>query len=400
MLQRLKNIYHLQQAILANFFYGSPGGKIKVIGVTGTDGKTTTASLIYHILQTAGLKCALLTTVSALVDGKSYDTGFHVTTPNSFSLQKYLKKAVRAKAEYFILETTSHALDQNRVSGIPFQIGVLTNITHEHFDYHKTYQKYALAKIKLLQKAKISIINKDDSSYQLVTENLKKNKYKGKVITYGLDKTARINPKNFYFTTKLLGKFNQYNCLAAIAALKSININDQFIRQGLLTFKPPPGRQEIVYDKDFRVMVDFAHTPNSFLQILPVVKSMTKGRLIHVFGAAGLRDSGKRSAMGEASAAYSDIIILTSEDPRGEPIEKINREIIKGIKRVKNVKGKSCLEIPDRKQAIENAISLARRFDTVIITGKSHEKSMNYTGQREEPWDEFKAVNEALGNKK
>lgn len=401
MWQKTKNIYHLQQAIVANIIHGFPSRGMKIIGVTGTDGKTTTANLIYHILHEYGEKAAVISSVGAVVDGEKFDLAFHVTTPGRFAVQSYIKRAKKAGIKYIVLEITSHALDQHRVHGIHIDIGVVTNITKEHLDYHKTYEKYIMAKAKLLKKAKIAVMNKDDHSYLILKKNHLK-KYENKIITYGMKKDSDINPHIFPFQTKLLGTFNKYNCLAAISVLQSLHVPDTAIRKGLLTYVPPVGRQEIIYDKDFMVINDFAHTPNSFSVILSEVKRLTTKRLIHVFGSAAKRDKYKRPEMGKISAKYSDIIILTSEDSRDEPIESINNDILAGIKgfEISNTKDisvtkRTVFTIPDRKEAIQFAINLARKGDVVLLTGKGHEKSINY-GKGEEPWDETKIAKEAL----
>lgn len=389
MLRTLKNTYHLGKAILANSLNGFPSRGLTVIGVTGTDGKTTTSSLIYHILQESGQKVALISTVGAYIGDKQYNTGFHVTTPSSFTLQRYIKRAKKWGAKYLVLETTSHSLDQNRVWGIGYKIGVLTNISHEHLDYHKTYLEYTKAKLKLLKRAKTVVLNLDDKSFDAVRKPLR-----GKeVITYSrLNPKASFNLKRFPFTTKLLGDFNQSNSLAAISVAKKLGIADKTIKLALKSFQPPPGRQEILYDKDFKVIVDFAHTPNSFLEILRDLHRMKKGRLIHVFGSAGKRDITKRPLMGRASGKYSDVIILTAEDPRNEKVEDINRMIKRGIP-----KNKKVLEFVDREEAIKEAIRMAKKGDIIIITGKGHEESMNL-GKGEVPWSDKEAVQRSLGN--
>ncbi|MEK7450982.1 MAG: UDP-N-acetylmuramyl-tripeptide synthetase [Patescibacteria group bacterium] len=384
MWQDLKNIYHLLVALLANIYYGFPSRKFTVIGVTGTDGKTTTTSLIYHILQASGKKALMISSVGAVIDGKEYDVGFHVTTPSSFALQKFLKQASDAGLKYLVLETTSHALDQYRVFGIHFNVGVLTNITHEHLDYHKTYGEYVNTKLKLLVASDTAIVNRDDGSYAFVSKV-------SKLKTYGLKKNADINPYNFPFTTTLFGEFNKYNILAAVSVCKALGVEDSKIRSGIKSFKPPKGREDIVYKNSFSVMIDFAHTPNAFEVVLrDLRRANVKGRIIHVFGSAGARDATKRPLMGKTSAKYADILILTAEDPRKEPIEKIVNEIASGVTDAKKV-----LKIYDRKKAISEAIKMARKEDFVLITGKSHEKSMNY-GYGEELWDEYKVVKDAL----
>jgi UDP-N-acetylmuramoyl-L-alanyl-D-glutamate--2,6-diaminopimelate ligase len=399
-MQSLKNIYHLLTAILANIIYGFPSRHLTVIGVTGTDGKTTTTCLIHHILQSNGKKTAMISTVGASINNKMYDIGFHVTTPSPFGIQRYIRQAVDSGHVYLVLETTSHALDQFRVWGVKYDIGVLTNITHEHLDYHKTYDMYLSTKLKLLQQSNISIVNMDDSSYKTIHTSLtkiyattKKNivlaKSEGNlIITYSLtNQNADITLKKFPFTTHLIGAFNKQNCLAAIAATHQVGISNDAIRQAILTFQAPIGRQEVVYNKDFRVIIDFAHTPNALEKILPEVKQ-TSGKLIHVFGSAGLRDRSKRPLMGKAADKYDDIIILTAEDPRSENVQDICGQIAQGIT-------KKYTTIPDRKKAIQYAISIAQKNDTVLITGKGHEKSINY-GHGEESWNEFRIVRDAL----
>jgi UDP-N-acetylmuramoyl-L-alanyl-D-glutamate--2,6-diaminopimelate ligase len=407
MWQKTKNQYHLGQAILANIMYWFPSRRLRIIGVTGTDGKTTTASLIYHILTNSGYKASLITSVGAIINDNTSDIGYHVTTPGRFALQSYLKRSRKHGVEYVILEITSHALDQYRAFGIPIEVGVLTNVSNEHLDYHKTYEKYVAAKLKLLKKAKVAVVNKDDKSYRLIKDQLKNKK----VITYGMKKDSVINPHNFPFETKLLGKFNEYNSLAAISAALELHIPEESIKKALKSFTPPVGRQEIVYDKDFTVINDFAHTPNSFLSILPEVKKVTKNRLIHVFGAAGKRDKYKRKEMGKISSLYSNIIVLTAEDPRNETVEEINEQIMSGISDSKfgivnhgayksgeadiSENKKYVISIPDRKEAINFAVSIARKGDVVLLTGKGHEKSINY-GKGEESWNESKEALEAV----
>lgn len=385
MWQKIKNIYHLFQAILANILFRFPARSLKVIGVTGTDGKTTTATIIASILKEAGFKTSYLTSIEAEIAGEKEDTGFHVTTPSSFSLQKFLRKAVRMGSEYFVLETTSHAIDQNRIWGIPIHAGVLTNVSNEHLDYHKTYENYLRTKEKLLKKSKFAVVNRDDKSFKLLNLAGKK------VITYGFTKTSDVNPKNFPFETKLLGDFNIYNALAAIAVCQELGIGKTSIKSALLKFSKPKGRMEEVYDKSFKVIIDFAHTPAAFDAILSALRPEVSGKIIHVFGSAGERDKAKRPLMGKASSKFADIIILTSEDPRSEDPLIIAEEIERGVKSEKA----KVVKIIDRGQAIKEAIRIAQKGDLVLITGKGHEVSMNM-GKGEEPWDEFEMVNQAI----
>lgn len=393
MWQDIKNLYHLFMAVLANTWYGFPSRKLRVIGVTGTDGKTTTTSLIYHILDTAGFNASMITSVGAVINGKNYDIGFHVTTPSSFAIQRFLKRSwsLSSPKNFLVLETTSHALDQYRIFGIKFEVGVLTNVTHEHLDYHKTYENYVKTKIKLLQMSKTAIVNRDDESYDQISKM--KNKI-SKIVTYGIKKDADVNLKNFPLKTDLIGEYNKYNILAAVSVCKAIGISDEKIRKGIASFKLPQGRTDIVYSKEFKVMIDFAHTPNAFEQILSSIRPKVFGKIIHVFGSAGERDASKRPIMGKISSKYSDIIILTAEDPRSESIKKINKEIESGI--LSWELRKKVIEISDRKKAIKEAIKMAQKGDLVLVTGKGHETSMNY-GHGEDPWDEYAAVRDAIG---
>ncbi|MDO8741515.1 MAG: Mur ligase family protein [Candidatus Roizmanbacteria bacterium] len=360
-MRKLKNIYHLFQAIIANILYGFPSRKLKVIGVTGTDGKTTTTHLIAHILKTADKKVSFVSSVFASIAGKESDIGFHVTTPSSFALQKLLRQSANYHDEYFVLETTSHALDQNRIWGIKYEIGAITNITHEHLDYHGTYENYAKTKLKLLKMAKVGIKN-----------------------TYKIASVVKKIPN--------LTKFNEYNYSTAYTVCKQLGLSDEIILKAMKTFQLPKGRLDLVYDKDFKVIIDFAHTPNAFLQLLPEIRKKylkKNGRLIHVFGSAGLRDSTKRPLMGKATGKFSDIIILTEEDYRTEDPQLICQQIVSGIK------NKNYQIILDRQQAINKSIKIIKKNDVVVITGKGHENSL-CRGKIEYPWDEYEAVKKAL----
>lgn len=371
MFQKIKNIYHLLQAVVANVFYGFPSRKLKVIGVTGTDGKTTTTHLIAHILKSAGKKISFVSSIVA--------EGFHVTTPSSFALQKLLKQSADNHDEYFVLETTSHALDQNRVWGINYEVGVITNITHEHLDYHKTYQEYISTKLKLAKISKMMIVNKDDESYKYIKDQISKIK-----ITYQKLKIVEKIPD--------LTEFNKYNYSAAYTACKQLGLTDEVILKAMKAFELPKGRLDLVYDKDFKVIIDFAHTPNALLQLLPAIRKQflkKGGCLIHVFGSAGLRDFTKRPLMGAASAKYSDAIFITEEDYRTEELNKICNQIGLGIR------DKEYKIIFNRQEAINQAIKIAKAGDVVVLTGKAHEKSL-CRGKAEEPWDEYEAVNEAI----
>ncbi len=391
MWQKIKNIYHLINAILANFYYGFPSRDLVVIGVTGTDGKTTTVNLIYHILKETGLNASMISTVGASVEGSLEDIGFHVTTPSSWMLQRLLKRITKVKEkgkQYVVLEVTSHALDQHRIWGINFEIGVLTNVTNEHLDYHRTYENYLKTKTRLLKASKIAIINKDDKSYEYIKEVLGGRK----TLEYSFSDSADLSVKSLKVNNPALEKFNLYNVLAASLTCHKLGIEIKDIEKTLPSFILPKGRQDVVFEGRFRVMVDFAHTPNSFEKILSSI-NVEGGRIIHVFGCAGKRDAVKRPVMGGISAKYADVIILTAEDPRTEKVEDIISDISSGME---IVDGKpEVFKISDRKDAIATAVKMAQEGDFILITGKGHEKSMNIGGH-EVHWSDEEAVDEAL----
>ena len=393
--QGLKNIYHLFVALLATIFFRYPAKNLIVIGVTGTDGKTTTVNLIYEILKKAGQQVAMISSVGAKIGEHDYDLPFHVTTPSSFKLQRFLRLAVDRGDKYLVLEVTSHGLDQNRVFGCNFRVGVMTNVTHEHLDYHQTDDNYLKAKAKLFKGVKWAILNREDKSYEYLVSRIKDQATK--IVSYGINK-GDITPAKFLFTTPLPGEYNQKNCLAAMAAAQVLGISDEKIRQTLADFKGVFGRFEFIEtNRDFRVVVDFAHTPNAMENLLSTIKPLVKGRLIHVFGSAGLRDASKRPMMGETAARYDDVMILTEEDYRTEDPKKIMTDIEFGAKKVLGSEKQALVirKIVNRQEAIREAIKMAKPEDLIILTGKGHEKSL-CRGQTEEPWSEHEAVAEAL----
>lgn len=393
MVRTLKGLYHWVVAVFSTYYFGFPSRKLTIVGVTGTDGKTTTTSLIYHILKKNKIKASMITSVHAVIGGHEYDTGFHVTTPNAFYIQKYLREALDQGDTHVVLEVTSHGLSQHRVTGVHFDVGVITNVTHEHLDWHKTFEKYRAVKISLLTRSKVAVINRDEAAlYDAAIEKVRRKK----VISYGVRRDALVNPKSFPFKSPLVGEFNTYNCLAAIAACYGLGLPKEQILAALPSFSGVKGRMETVQETPFRVVVDFAHTPNALVQVLKTMRKKTRKRLIHVFGAAGLRDQSKRPLMGKASGEYADIIILTEEDYRTEDVNTIVSEIASGIAPSKEVYREY-----DRAAAIEKALMLARPHDTVIITGKGHEKSL-CRGTTEYPWsdqEEVKKVLKRLGRK-
>ncbi len=397
-IQRLKNIGHLLIAIFANIYYRFPSKEIKVIGITGTDGKTTTANLIYHILSSSGKKTSIISTVSAVIGTHVYDTGFHVTTPSSFEVQKYIRQAVDEGSEYFVLETTSHALDQKRVFGVQYDVSVITNITHEHLLYHGSYEQYVKAKVSLSHLSKKTFINIDDESYDYIL------KYLGdaKIETYGLHDNAEHSIDIAKKINKTLAQFNKYNYLAAYLVCKELQVDEEKIVHFMKTYELPSGRLEVVYDKDFMVIVDFAHTPHALHEALSCIRQdyVKKGRLIHLFGAAAFRDDEKRAPMGRASAKYSDLVIITEEDYRTEDPFDIASQISKGLdeagfQRVDQEafgrKPKQYTIIINRLEAIMKACEIVEQNDIIVLTGKGHEKSL-CRGTKEYPWNDKDAV--------
>lgn len=386
MLRRLKNLFHLLKALFAVLYFRYPAKNLRVIGVTGTDGKTTTVNLIYSILKEAGFSAAMVSTVSAKIGDEEIDTGFHVTTPDSWLLQKLLRKMASQGVKYVILEATSHGLDQHRLFGCNFEIGAVTNVTHEHLDYHETYGNYLAAKARLLGGIKVAILNRDDKSYEYL--NAKCQMSDIRCITYGIRNQADFTPKCFKFKTRLLGEYNQYNCLVAIAVAKSLRIADEVIKKALADFSGVSGRmEEISEGQNFRVIVDFAHTPAAFEAVLSALRGRVKGGIIHVFGCTGERDKSKRPMMGEISAHLADKIILTCEDTYHEDPERIIKEIGVGVKSGGKVLDKDYWIMTDREEAIGRAIKMAKRDDCVLVTGVGHQRTLNLGG-RETPWSD------------
>ena len=409
-LRRFKNLYHKIAGYVAAFYYGLPSGKLKIICITGTDGKTTTVNLIYQALINAGEKAIVISSVYAKIGDLEYDTGLHTTTPSSVKNQFFLKKAVEKNCRYAVLEVTAHGIDQNRIAGIRCDIAGITNITPEHIiskdgksDYFQDFQNYRDTKIKLLQQAKTAIINKDDENFSYVKGKLSKKR----LYTYSIKTQADFQLDFGKINLDSLPDFLKEDYTLAYAVLKLLEIDEKIIIKTFKSFKLPAGRIEVIWDKGVRVIIDFAHTQNSFKKVLPFIKNKyaKNSRLIHVFGTAGERDFTKRSLMGRYSAENADVIILTEEDYRNEDIWTIFSEIEKGIKKRNftkknlekdNLKSLQSLRkiylcIPEREKAIKAAVEISKPGDVILLTGKSHEKSLA-RGSREYPWDEKKTA--------
>jgi UDP-N-acetylmuramoyl-L-alanyl-D-glutamate--2,6-diaminopimelate ligase len=417
-------------ALLSAAFFDFPSRKLQVVGVTGTDGKTTTSTLIHSILKAAGRKAGLISTIQAEIGGRSYDTGFHVTTPEAFDVQRYLHEMVEAGTDIAVLETTSHALDQGRTVCVDYDVAVVTNVTHEHLDWHGNWDNYMAAKAKLFEALntshrkrgtpKVAVINADDKSYAWLRKIPADMHY-----VYGLDRrqqpdiTAeeieyRAGGTRFVAQTpvadlpielNLPGKHNIYNAMAAIGAVLALGVGHEAIQKGLRAVERIRGRMEWVEDArplGFDVVVDFAHTPNGLEKTLELARQLAgprKGRVIVVFGSAGLRDAEKRGMMGQVAGRLADLTVVTAEDPRTERVEDISEQIAGGLRAEGRTEGSDFWQVPDRAEAIAFAIGLAQPGDIVLTCGKSHESSMAY-GIEETPWDEFAAVKAGLAARK
>ena len=407
---------------LAAAFYKWPASKLTVIGVTGTDGKTTTSNLIYKILVAAGIKAGMISTVNAVIGDEVLDTGFHVTTPDAHDVQAYLAKMVDAGLTHVVLETTSHGWAQYRVDACEFDVAVVTNITHEHMDEHGSYENYRAAKARLFSSLEITrekpqgnprlaVINRDDAkSFDFLDKFIKVNK-----LNYGLGKDADVHAVDIEYSStgirftavsrdfrvgtlsNLVGAYNVSNCLAALtAAVYGLGIDPQVAAQGIAALDGIPGRMEnIAMGQNFTAIVDFAHTPNALKVALEAGRKMTQGRVISIFGSAGLRDKEKRRMMAETSAELADLSILTAEDPRTESLDGILEEMAEGAKSKGGVEGETFWRIPDRGEAIKFAIRLAKEGDIVLSCGKGHEQSMCF-GKTEYLWDDRNAMRAAL----
>ena len=413
-------------AHLSAAYYGFPSRDLTVIGVTGTDGKTTTANLIYEILQAAGIKAGMISTVNAQIGKKVLDTGFHVTTPEAPDVQRYLAEMVKAGLTHVILEATSHGLDQQRIAACDIDLAVVTNITHEHLDYHGSYDAYRAAKGRLftelaatqLKKGgnpRLAVLNRDDISFDYLSDLVRKLDPPVREATYGLQSAADVkavdissHPQGLQFTThigeqvieiqsKLVGEYNVSNCLAAIAsAVEGLGLEGRFAQKGIAALQGIPGRMEVIdRGQDFLAIVDFAHTPNALKRALQTARQLTQGKVIVVFGSAGLRDREKRRIMAQVSAQMADQTVLTAEDPRTESLDDILAEMAAGAKSKGGQEGETFWRVPDRGEAIKFALTLAKPGDVVIACGKGHEQSMCF-GEVEYPWDDRTAMEAAL----
>jgi UDP-N-acetylmuramoyl-L-alanyl-D-glutamate--2,6-diaminopimelate ligase len=408
-------------AYLAAAWYGNPSRQLVMIGVTGTDGKTTTVNLIYHILKVAGLKVGMITTVDAVIGERSLDTGLHVTTPDALDTQKYLSQMVEVGTTHCVLEATSHGIAQRRIAACDFDLAVVTNITHEHLDYHGSYEAYRKAKGELFAwlsrgrekeggPVKAAILNREDRSYEFL-----RGISSARQVTYGRKAGADVfadglisdvdglrfvvhgHDFDIQIQSPLIGSHNLENCLAAFAtAVYGLGLSTESARQGIAALNGIPGRMELIdLGQPFIAIVDFAHTPNSLRKAIETSRTLTRGRVITVFGSAGLRDREKRRMMAEISVEMADLTVFTAEDPRTESLEGILGEMAAGARAVGGIEGETFFRVLDRGEALRHAINCAQEGDLVIACGKGHEQSMCF-GEIEYPWDDRVALKAAL----
>lgn len=374
------------------YFHDYPARSMRIIGITGTNGKTTTSYITRAILRAAGYRVGLIGTIQIMIEDEVYP--IHNTTPDVVELQHTLAIMRDKGMDYVVMEVSSHALDQDRVAGIEFDTAVFTNLTQDHLDYHKTLENYMLAKAKLFDKVseagvkngKTAVVNIDDAAGKVMLEHAK-----CRHITYAIDKKADLRATainvlasgaNFTLNNEAFGKmplklhitgiFNVYNVMSAVGAALAENIESAVIAKVLQEFTSVPGRFELVKaGQDFSIIVDYAHTPDGVENVLKTARKIAKKKIIAVFGCGGDRDRTKRPIMGRLAAELADVVIATSDNPRSEDPEFILNEVESGVK--EKIGNKQHEKIVDRRQAIFRAVALAQTDDIVVILGKGHE---------------------------
>jgi len=399
----------LALAKFSSNFYGKPSEKLNLIGVTGTNGKTSTTYLIKRIFEEDGRNIALIGTLGSIINGEKIENSN--TTPESLVIQKHLRRMLDCGNNYCVMEVSSHALDLKRVEYLNFEVGIFTNLSKDHLDYHKTMENYYKSKLKLFNMTtKCNIINCDDIYGERM---LKEINSKVPILTYGINKKCDVyatdinchsNGVDFKLNTpkgsipidmKLLGLFNVYNALAAASCAICYDIDLQTVKKGIETITGVRGRFEIIHieSKDIDIIIDYAHTPDGLEKVLTTIEQFAQGRKIVVFGAGGNRDKEKRPIMGEIVAKHADVCVVTSDNPRYEEPEKIIEDILEGVRRVKA----NYVAITDRKEAIKYAIDIAKPKDTILLAGKGHETYI-IIKDKVIPFDERQIVMEILNN--
>jgi UDP-N-acetylmuramoyl-L-alanyl-D-glutamate--2,6-diaminopimelate ligase len=413
---------HLGEAVLFNVINGFPAHGLKVIGVTGTNGKTSTCFMIHRMLTDAGYKTGLMTTVAYGVGDDIKPQIHHMTTVPVPELMKRLKLMKAKGVEWLVLETTSQALAQHRVFGVPYSLAVMTNVTHEHLDWHGTFERYRDAKRQLFKLTnrnrrgvRVGIINAEDPSAKLFAADIAHPLFYGtkkgdlrahnvELKPTGVSYTARIGADEYSIRCNLPGSFNVDNSLAAVAVGRSIGLNRQQIEQGIFALNGVEGRMtKIDKGQAYSVIVDYAHTPDSFEKLFADLRPVVNGKMIVMFGSAGRRDEGKRSVQGEIAGKYADEVVITEEDDRDVDGLKIMGQIAAGAEKAGKVRDKNLFLVHDRVEAINFSVARAKNpEDTVLLLGKGHEKTIE-RADGEHPWDEIgtaqKAVSKHLLNK-
>jgi len=407
---------HLAESFFFNLINGFPGRGLKVIGVTGTNGKTTTAFMIHKMLRESGLRTGLMTTVAWGVGDDIQPQIHHYTNVPVPEFMQRLKVMKAAKVDWLVLEITSQALAQNRAWGVPFSLAVMTNITHEHLDYHGTFERYRDAKRKLFKLAnknskglRTGIINAEDPSAEFFASDVKI------PITYGIKAgdlraenvdmkpsgssfTALINGDKYDIDCQLPGSFNVYNSLATVAVGRAVGLSREQIEKGISALQAVEGRMtQINEGQNFDLIVDYAHTPDSFEKLFKDLKPVVKGKLIVMFGSAGRRDEAKRAVQGELAGQYADEVVITEEDDRDIDGEQIMNQIAEGAEKAGKIRNKDLFLVHDRTEAINFAVKRAAAGDTVLLLGKGHEKTIE-RANGENPWDEIGTAHLALQN--
>lgn len=413
--QRIEPTGHLVEAVFWNVLYGFPGRSMNIIGVTGTNGKTTTTYLIHHMLVEAGYNAGLMTTVAYGVGTDIKQQMHHYTNVPVRELMQRLRQMRAQGMDWLVLETTSQALVQHRTWGVPYSVAVLTNITHEHLDYHKTFEHYVAAKRRLFQlvqrnKAGLQtgIANADDpvgASFAAETERpVLYGVGQGDIRAVGVKLTksgirynAEVSGETYHIKSSLAGSFNVSNTLAAVCVGRALGLSRQQIEQGIASLRSVEGRMVTVDEgQTYGVIIDYAHTPDSFEKLFKDLRPATKGKLIVMFGSAGRRDEAKRAVQGRLAAEYADEIVITEEDDRDCDGATILEEIAAGAEKAGKERGKNLFLTHDRAEAIAFALSRASSpDDLVLLLGKGHEKTIE-RANGENPWDELGTTKDAL----
>lgn len=411
--QKIEPTGHLFESMLVAVKYGFPARKVRVIGVTGTNGKTTTTFFIQRMLHEAGIKTAMTSTVAYGLGDDIRVQKEHMTTTKASILQGRIKNFASQGAEWVVIETSSHALAQNRVWGIPYEIAVLTNLTHDHLEYHGTFENYREAKRKLFKIAnkhglRYGVVNAEDPSGELFAHTVANSTTYGikqgditatdiNLTSVGSTFTAKAGEDTYAITVNIPGEFNISNSLAAIAVGRKLGLSKEQIEKGIAALESVEGRMNAIKEgQPFQVIVDFASTPDGFEKLFSTVRPLVKGKLIAVFGSAGRRDESKRAEQGRIAGKYADVIVATEEDNRDEDGEGILKQIAEGAIEAGKELDSNLYLIPDREEAIGFAFTQAASADDmVVLLGKGHEKTIE-RADGEYPWNESDVARAAL----